>query len=110
MAKPVEVNDHSFDAQVLKSDLLVITDFWAEWCAPCRVIAPHLEQIAQEYDGQVKVVKLDIEANPQVTSTYGVLSLPTLIFFKNGLPVEQLIGAVSKAKIVQTFESYLIKE
>jgi len=106
MAKPVTVTDASFDAEVLKSDLIVVTDFWAEWCGPCRVIAPFLDQIADEFANQVKVAKLDIDANPTVTSNYGVLSLPTVIVFKNGQPVERITGAASKQKFVDALKPY----
>ena len=92
---------------MLKSDLLVVTDFWAEWCRPCRTIAPFLEEIALEYQAQVKVAKLDIEANPEATSKYGVLSLPTVILFKNGQPVERIIGAAPKQKFVEAIKPYL---
>ncbi len=107
MAKLVSVTDASFDAEVLKSDLLVVTDFWAEWCGPCRMIAPFLDQIAEEYGDQVKVVKLDIDANPNITSNYSVLSIPTVILFKNGQPVERITGAAPKKKFVNAIKPYL---
>lgn len=107
MAKLVNVTDDSFDAEVLKSDLLVVTDFWAEWCGPCRMIASFLEEIAQEYEDQLKVVKLDIDANPNVTSKYEVLSIPTVMLFKNGQPVERIIGAAPKQKFVDAIKPYL---
>lgn len=104
---PVAINDASFDAEVLKSDLLTITDFWAEWCGPCKMIAPHLEAIAAEND-QVKVCKLDIDENPITTSTYGVLSIPTLILFKNGQEVERIVGAVPRSEIEARIKPYLV--
>lgn len=107
MTKPVKVTDTSFDTEVLKSDLLVVTDFWAEWCGPCRMIAPFLDQIAADYEGKVKVVKLDIDANPNVTSSYQVLSIPTVIVFKNGQPVDRIIGAAPKQRFIGAIEPYL---
>ncbi|MFQ5576748.1 MAG: thioredoxin [Anaerolineae bacterium] len=108
MTEPVHVTDASFDAEVLKSDLPVITDFWAEWCGPCRAIAPHLNEIAAEYAARVKVAKLNIDQSPNTTSTYGVLSIPTLIVFKNGRPVERIVGAAPKQNIEAAIAPHLL--
>jgi thioredoxin 1 len=107
MAIIVDITDYSFDPEVLKCDIPVITDFWAEWCGPCKAVARYLEAIATEYDGQLKVTRLDIDANPTVTSNYGVLSLPTLILFKNGQPIERMVGALSKEKMLEKILPYL---
>ena len=107
MATLMNVADTSFDAQVLKCDIPVLADFWAEWCGPCHAITPHLDAIATDYEGQIKVVKLDIDANPTVTAQYQVLSIPTLILFKFGQPVARIIGAVSKEEILKQITPYL---
>jgi thioredoxin 1 len=107
MATPVYVTDANFDAEVLKCDIPVLTDFWAEWCGPCKAIAPHLDKIAVEYEGKIKVVKLDVDTNPLAASTYSVLSLPTLILFKFGQPVERLTGTQTQKAILQKIIPYL---
>ena len=96
---PDTVTDSNFDADVLKSSEPVVVDFWAEWCGPCRMISPALEEISNEMDGKVKIAKLNVDENPDVTIRYGVRSIPTLIMFKNGEPVSMQVGAVSKAKL-----------
>jgi thioredoxin 1 len=98
-ANLLEVTDSNFDQDVLKSTLPVLIDFWAVWCAPCRAIAPHVEAIAREYDGKLRVGKFDIDANPQVPTQYEIRSIPTLLLFKNGQVVGHLVGAVPRAKI-----------
>lgn len=104
MAKYVALNDANFEQEVLKSDIPVLVDFWAEWCAPCRMIAPIVEEIADEYDGKVKVGKLDVDSNPQVSMNYGIRSIPTILIFQNGQPAEQLIGAVPKNSILEKLQ------
>ena len=99
MGKTIELNDSNFD-QTINSDKPVLVDFWAEWCAPCRIIAPIIEEIAGEYAEQLKVGKIDVDGNPQVSMNYGIRSIPTLLLFKDGKPVDQIIGAVAKDAIL----------
>ncbi len=101
-----EFTDGNFDAEVLKSDKPTLVDFWATWCAPCRAIAPIVEALATQYQGQVKVGKLDVDHNQGVASQYGVRSIPTLLLFKNGKVVEQLVGAgpQTRAKLEEAFK------
>ncbi len=106
----VPVTDTSFDAEVLKCDLPVVAEFWAGWNAACRTMAPMLEEIAAEFAGAVKVARLDIDKNPAVTARYGVLTLPTLIVFKNGQAVERLTGSIGKEEVVAAFTPYLLPE
>jgi len=94
-----KVTDTSFDSAVLGSDEPVVVDFWAEWCGPCRLISPALEEIATELDGKVKIAKLNIDENPDVAVRYGVRSIPTLILFKNGEPAATQVGAVPKGRL-----------
>jgi len=91
----MDVTDASFDQEVVKSDIPVVVDFWAPWCAPCRIIGPLIEELAQEYKGKVKVVKVNVDEN-QVAVKYGVMSIPSVMFFKNGNPIKTMIGAQGK--------------
>ena len=97
MGKYVEVTDATFEQEVLKSDLPVLVDFWAVWCAPCRMVAPIVEQLADEKEGSLKVTKMDVDNNPDTAMKYGIRSIPTLLVFKGGEVVDQIIGAVPKS-------------
>jgi thioredoxin 1 len=103
----VNVTDQSFKDDVLSSDKLVLVDFWAAWCGPCRMVAPVLEEIAAEYAETLTVAKLDVDANPATSRDYQVLSIPTLILFKGGEPVKQIIGAKPKAALLADLADYL---
>lgn len=103
----MQFTDANFDAEVINSDIPVLVDFWAVWCGPCRVIAPIVEELATEFEGKVKVGKLDVDNNPTVASMYGIRSIPTLLVFKDGQIVEQIVGAVPKGEIVRTLNNHM---
>ena len=107
MAKPIEVTDKTFREMVLEAGLPTIVDFWAVWCGPCKMIAPVLEEIANEYDGQLQVTKLDVDHNNESAMQYGVMSIPTLILFKNGQPVERIVGFMPKEKLLSRLTPHL---
>jgi thioredoxin 1 len=107
MSEPVHVTDDTFEAEVIQSAMPAIVDFWAMWCAPCHMIAPILEEIAEEYDGQLKVAKLDVDQNPQVATQFGVMSIPTLILFKDGESVERLIGYMPKERLLEKITPHM---
>jgi thioredoxin 1 len=102
-----EVNDSAFQADVLGSDKPVLVDFWAEWCGPCRMIAPTVEAIAEEYNGKAGVYKMNVDENPQVPNQFGIRGIPTLILFKNGQEQERIVGAVSREAIAKVIDKYV---
>jgi thioredoxin 1 len=107
MSQAVAVTDTSFESEVLQGDLPVVVDFWAEWCGPCKMIAPVLDELASEFQGKVKVMKLNVDENPAVSAKFNVRSIPTLMFFKGGKVVDQVIGAKSKSDLKKRFEAAL---
>jgi thioredoxin 1 len=98
--KHLEVTVANFDAEVIKSDVPVIVDFWAEWCAPCRMVAPLLEEIAQDFAGRIKVAKLNVDDNREIANRFDIMSIPTVLLFRDGEPVRQVIGAMPKELMV----------
>ncbi len=107
MASPIEVNAEAFNQEVLEEKVPVLVDFWAEWCGPCRMLAPVVEEIARELAGKLKVVKVNVDLNPSVAVSYGIMSIPTLILFKDGKPVEKLIGYMPKARIMEALNRHI---
>jgi thioredoxin 1 len=95
-----------FDREVIKSDKLVVADFWAEWCGPCKMIAPLLDEIAREMPDKVKIVKVNVETEPQIAQQYGIYNIPTLLFFKDGKVREQVVGTVAKKVLVEKINSH----
>ncbi|MEX0610198.1 MAG: thioredoxin [Balneolaceae bacterium] len=105
MAKAVEFTDSNFNEEVLKSENPVLVDFWAEWCGPCRMVGPVVEELAGEYEGKVKVGKVDVDSNPEISVKYGIRSIPSLLIFKNGEVVDQIVGAVPKSHLAKQLDA-----
>jgi thioredoxin 1 len=107
MSKPQVVSDQNFETEVIKSETPVLVDFWAQWCGPCRMVAPVLEEIANEQGEKVKIVKLDVDANPITAGRFGVRSIPTMILFKNGREADRVIGYQPKDQILRRLEPHI---
>ncbi|MBR9999846.1 MAG: thioredoxin [Cyclobacteriaceae bacterium] len=106
MSKPIELTDNNYN-EVLDSQKPILVDFWAEWCGPCKLIGPVVEELAREYDGKAVFAKVDVDSNPVISAKYGIRSIPTLLFFKNGEIVDRQIGAVPKSILAKKLEAQL---
>ena len=103
----IELTDQNFDELVLKSDKPVLVDFWAEWCGPCRMVGPFVEELAKEYDGRAVIGKVNVDNNPNISMQFGIRNIPALLFFKNGQVVDKQVGAVPKASLVAMLNKHL---
>lgn len=107
MSKPVNVDDSNFDQTVLQARMPVLVDFWATWCGPCRMVAPVVEELADEYEGKISFAKMDVDQNPKTTAKYNIMSIPTLIVFKNGEPASHVVGFRPKKELKQNLDAVL---
>jgi len=107
MAEPIHLTEETFKKEVLESNIPVLIDFWATWCGPCKMIAPFIEQMANEYEGKAKICKVDVDSNQNIAMQYGIRSIPTVLIFKNGEVVDTIIGAVPKNQLTSKLEEYL---
>lgn len=107
MSKALKFTDDSFNEDVLDSDKPVLVDFWAEWCGPCRMVGPVVEEMAGEYEGKAKIGKVNVDENPEISTKYGIRSIPSLLIFKDGEVVDQIVGAVPKSQLKKQLEAQL---
>ena len=107
MSNALEVNDTSFDQEVKQSEILALVDFWAPWCGPCRKIAPIIDEIAEDYKGRLKVVKVNTDENVRIAQEYSISGIPSILIFKNGEAVERLVGLMQKSTLISSIEKYL---
>ncbi|MBA7615092.1 Thioredoxin [subsurface metagenome] len=107
MSKPVEVNDSNFEQMVLQSKTPVMVDFWAVWCGPCRMVEPVVEELANDYEGKITVARLNVDENPKTASQYSIMSIPTLLIFKDGAPVSNIVGFRPKAELQRSLDDVL---
>ena len=107
MSQAVAVTEQTFEDQVEKSAIPVLVDFWADWCMPCKIVAPIVDELAEEYDGRVAFTKIDVDSEPNIAMKFGIRSIPTLLVFKDGSPVDQVVGAVPKAVLKKRLENAL---
>lgn len=107
MSKPVPINDSDFDKTVLQAEKPVLVDFWATWCGPCRMVAPIVDELAEEYAGKISFVKLDVDQNPKTAARYSIMSIPTLLIFKKGKPVSHIVGFRPKEELKRNLEGVL---
>lgn len=107
MADPIKFTDDNFEEEVLQSDNPVLVDFWAEWCGPCRMVGPIVEEMAGEYEGKAKIGKVNVDENPEISTEFGIRSIPSLLIFKNGEVVDQIVGAVPKSQLKKQLDAQL---
>ena len=107
MSKPVSIDDSNFDQIVLQADKPVVVDLWAAWCRPCLMVAPILDELAEEYSGRISFVKVDVDQNPKTAAKYSIMSIPTILIFKNGEPISNLVGVRPKGELKQSLDAAL---
>jgi len=107
MSKPIAVTDSSFDQVVLQAEAPVLVDFWAPWCRPCLMVAPVLDELAGEYDGRLSIVRMDVDQNPKTAAKYSIMSIPTLLIFKQGKPISHIVGFRPKAELKRSLDAAL---